>query len=420
MAAFIFLTFMLLQASLPKFGLQFFLENALKNNPSIKEYHQQIAVSKLQKELISAQYSTPQIYLTANYLFVPYFNNGGRLIASNPNPNAVGYESSLTNGGLYAAQLNVDKFLFNGAAIDALEEQISIQQDALTNNISVAKHELEKQVTDQYIRTVQSFQLYTLSDTIRTNLNERLMITNELVKHGLVTQSDYLLLQVEADNQKLSLNDSYSQYRTNVNQLFTMCGMGDSAAIELDTLNLPLYPAGETSHYFNKYESDNSLLLNQQRVFESKYSPQVKAFFNTGLNAVEIENIRQKFGLSIGLDFSIPIFDGNQKSITRQQNAMLQQSLREYKNSFANQLQNQRRNSRAQMGILKTGLENISQQSTNYRKVIDLSERQLQRGQISMIEYLTVLKNFNELRKNKINSEANYQLLISDYNYWNW
>ena len=69
MAAYIFLTFMLLQASLPKYGLQYFLETALKNNPSIKEYHQLVAGGKLQKEMISAQYASPIQFDSRIYMF---------------------------------------------------------------------------------------------------------------------------------------------------------------------------------------------------------------------------------------------------------------------------------------------------------------------------------------------------------------
>ncbi len=37
-----------------------------------------------------------------------------------------------------------------------------------------------------------------------------------------------------------------------------------------------------------------------------------------------------------------------------------------------------------------------------------------------MINYLTEVKNYIELQKNKISTEINHQLEKANYNYWNW
>jgi hypothetical protein len=51
---------------------------------------------------------------------------------------------------------------------------------------------------------------------------------------------------------------------------------------------------------------------------------------------------------------------------------------------------------------------------------MDISINGLQKGDISMIEYLTLLRNFIDLKKSKIDKEINYQTEINNYNYWNW
>jgi outer membrane protein TolC len=97
----------------------FILTSAVRNNPSLKESRNNISVKKLDKSLTESEYSLPQVNLTANYLFVPYFNND-KIVTANPGPNAIGYDASVTNGGLYSAQVNVTKNLFNGGVVDAL------------------------------------------------------------------------------------------------------------------------------------------------------------------------------------------------------------------------------------------------------------------------------------------------------------
>lgn len=69
-----------------------------------------LRINSLQRDLDYAQTSGFQMYLSANYLFVPYFNNSGGIITSNPDQNAIGYDIGLTNGGLYSAQFNIEKY----------------------------------------------------------------------------------------------------------------------------------------------------------------------------------------------------------------------------------------------------------------------------------------------------------------------
>ncbi|MCA2004364.1 MAG: hypothetical protein LDL01_01090, partial [Ignavibacterium sp.] len=55
--------------------LEFYLNAAYQNNPAIIEQQNLININSLQKQLDYAQNSGFQMYLSANYLFAPYFNN---------------------------------------------------------------------------------------------------------------------------------------------------------------------------------------------------------------------------------------------------------------------------------------------------------------------------------------------------------
>ncbi len=101
-------------------NLNYFIDQAFKNSPVLKNYNNLISINDLQKDLDQAQNSAFQVYLTGDYLFAPYFNNNGQLLSTNPAPKAIGYDPSVTNGGLYSAQINVDKNIFNGSTLDAL------------------------------------------------------------------------------------------------------------------------------------------------------------------------------------------------------------------------------------------------------------------------------------------------------------
>jgi outer membrane protein TolC len=158
---------------------------------------------------------------------------------------------------------------------------------------------------------------------------------------------------------------------------------------------------------------------NQQELFETKYNPKVKLFFNTGLNAVELSGIQRKFGMSAGIDFMLPIYDGGQKDITHQQTEIALNTIQNFKNYALTNIELQKQSVLLNIQQLQDNLREIGTQLKDYKDLINLSEKQLNTGDISMIEYLTLLKNFIELRKTYIEKEIALQLEINNYNYWN-
>ena len=72
------------------------------------------------------------------------------------------------------------------------------------------------------------------------------------------------------------------------------------------------------------------------------------------------------------------------------------------------------------LNVLQQNIKDLTQQITDYENLLKFSEKQLQQGNTSMIEHLILLRNFTEIRKNKIEAEINYQLQVNNYNYWNW
>src|ERR1035437_1791470 len=88
----LFLSLLLCPLLTAQNDLQFYLNSAIRNNPTLKESQNNINVKKLDKSLTEAQYILPQVNLTANYLFVPYFNND-KIVTANPGPNAIGYDA---------------------------------------------------------------------------------------------------------------------------------------------------------------------------------------------------------------------------------------------------------------------------------------------------------------------------------------
>jgi outer membrane protein TolC len=401
-------------------SLDDFINSAFANSPVLKEYHQQQTLNQIQQKMNHAENTAFQVSLSGDYLFAPYFNNHGKLVTINPAPQAIGYDINLFDGGLYSAQLNLERNIFNGRLMNVLNRQVQIQDENARYNIDLEKHNLQKQMTDQYLNTYQSFLMIRLAREVVSNLSDQLKLTRELVEKGFVKTQDYLLLKIELKNQSIGLSDARQNYRSNLYQLYAVCGISDTAVVVIDSVALKMVKLMPESNFVQKYTLDSLVTVNQQQQFEVKYLPQVSVFFNTGLNAVELNNIGRKFGMSAGFSLSVPLYDGRQKSLTRQQSLVNQHTISEYRRFSEQNIAMQRNDLISRIRALQQNIEALTEQIADYEKLLQLSNRQLQQGNVSMIDHLTLIRNFVEIRKNKIETEINYQLEINNYNYWNW
>jgi len=401
-------------------NLDYYIGKALENDASLNQLRNQLPINRLQNKLDNAQNSAFQISLTGDYLFAPFFNNGTGLVTTTPDSKAIGYDVGITNGGLYSAQVNIQRNIFNGNLVDALKSKYELTNKNILNEITIEEHNLRKTLTDQYLDCLQNILLYALADENAGNLQKQVTMTAGLVEHGFVKAQDFLLIKIELKNQQSIATETWRKYKTGLTQLNSLCGLQDTSSVLLDNVKLEATDQVTQSHFSTKYSIDSLALQNQQELFETAYQPKVNLFFNTGLNAVGLNNMQRKFGLSAGINFSLPLFDGNQKEITRQQNDLYGKSIRQNREYFEKNLFLQRQNGREKLNSLKTTLNDLQDQIDNYDQVILMAKAEVEKGTQTMLEYLTLLKNYLELKKNKIITEINYQLEINNYNYWNW
>lgn len=401
-------------------NLEYYLDAAKINSPILKENSNLLKISELNKSLNQSQNVQPQIALTSNYLFAPYFNNKGKIVSSNPEPNAIGYDAGITNGGLYSVLINFEKNLFNEKNTRALENQSNIQLAQYKYNYELEKRNLQKQVTDQYLSAYKSLLLYSLSKETSQNVELQLEHLGELVEKGYAQSQSYLLLKIELQTENIDLKDNLQQYKKDLLQLNSICGINEMQIVFIDSLRLTI--SGNNSDYrlLEKFKLDSMASTNQQELLETKYSPKVKFFMNTGINAVELDGIQRKFGMSAGIDFQLPIYDGGQKDITHQQNEIAINSIRDYQQYASVNIEIQKQCAISNIRQIQNNLSEINIQLKDYKELIKLSKSQLSAGNISMIEYLTILRNLTLLKKTKIINEINLQTEINNYNYWNW
>ncbi|MCX6137112.1 MAG: TolC family protein [Ignavibacteriales bacterium] len=415
------LVFLMAATGQAQYDVGFFVEKAKANSPRIHALRSQLEGNMLQWRRIEAENTSPQIYLSAAYLFAPYFNNGGNLVSSTPLPDAQGYDAGITNGGLYSAQLNLDKTIFNGTIIGALEQSIAADNAAAAHGISLEQRSIQKTVIDLYLPILQAQQLLEVDDTLQLRLQDQLVLSRELAAAGVIKQTDFMLIQIETQNQLMQKRQREADRATALNALFTYCGIGDSAGmIRLLPMIAEMRRDSGESAFLKSFQLDSIKSAADQDVFESKYAPQIKLLLNTGLNATELPNIERKFGVSAGINFSLPLYDGDQRHISRQQRELQFETIASERRYFAIQRQNQLKNLKEQILLQKKNIALIEKQLGEYAGVLDISAGSLRRGNLSAVEYLAILKNVAEMQRSAITARITYCALVNTYNYWCW
>lgn len=404
--------------------LNYYINTAKKNSPIIADNQNQSLAYQKEIDRLKAFYTKPQIGITANYLLAPILNKDSNSSQIQLNPTNAekyyGYDLGATNGGQYQALLNVSQPLFNGQRYKTNSELMAVNSKINQNNIKLSEHDIEKIVTDQYILCLQDSKQIEYVNQMITLLDNQRTILRKLVERSIYKQSDATLLNIEYQNYQSQLAALKANYQSHLFDLNILCGINDNTLVKLSENKIPLTAENQKSIFFEKFSLDSINLATQQKVFELKYKPQLNAFANTGLNAVNINTISNRFGISAGISFSYALFDGNQKKATRDKTELLQRAITAYKTNFNNQNTMRKAKILAELNTYPERITIVEQQLKEYDLLLISYKNEILVGQLSIINFITTLKNKMTLQKDFALLSSQQQLLINTYNYWNW
>lgn len=405
-----------------KVNLDYFINNANHNAPILKENDNLLKIGELQNSIITAQNNAFQVNATSEVLIAPYFDNNGKIIdiTTTPSNTAFGYDVGITNGGLYATQINVTKNLFNQAATDNLLFQNKIQNNSISLSSQEISHNIIKNISDAYISAYQLQLQEEFTKDILKDLEKRLLVVELLVKRAVLMESDYLLLQLDIEGKKLELQQTQINFNLAISQLYSLSG---TPIDTIDQLEPPSFFDNQNPSQFfyeKRFENDSLQIVANQNVFENQYKPQVTAYANTGLNAVEIPNMYRKFGVSAGLRLTIPIYDGNQRKYNTQQNVLKKENLEFYKENSKIQIDNYLKSIEQQIHALKRSMQLLDKQMIKQENILEIYKGKLVQGQVSIVDYLNIIQNYKLNAYTKLQMQTNFWLLQSQYNFINW
>lgn len=404
--------------------LQDYIALAKQNSPLINENKNKSKVSEYELERLRAFYTRPQIGVSANYLMAPIVsthNNKTKLeINSDGAQKYYGYDLGLTNGGLYQGLVTYSQPLFNNKRYQVFAEQENISNQVNENNTKLTVHDIGKLVTDQYVLCLLDLQQMNFADSMSLLINQQKNIVRKLVNSSILNPSDLALLNIEYENNQSVFATFKSAYRSHLMDLNMLCGINDTTLVMLSPISLDLREKYFASNYFQKYRLDSLNLIAAQAVFETKYKPQVNFFVNGGLNALYAPDIINRFGFSAGLILNWNFYDGHQRSIMQNKTNIQLQTVSFYRENFTTQNDIRKHKLLAELRSYAVR-KNIAQiQLDEYDNLLTIYKKEILQAQISIINYVTTLRNMMAVKRDYFLLETNRLLLINAYNYWNW
>lgn len=388
--------------------LNFYIQSAYKNSPVLYENNKLISSYQTEKDLIYSELRKPRIYGTANYLFAPSIND-------------YGYDSATTNGGLYSALLNVDFPLFNGYELDTRLEEAGVEQNTYRNSINMERHDIDKEITDLYLAALQDQEQIKLEDEIINILSYQRDVLKALISRGAGKVADYSLLDVEYQDQILNKNQLEASFQSDLMTLNLSAGINDTAILPIQETKLMLADTTvQSSQFLESFMLDSLRLINEQKSNEINYKPQIDFFINGGLNAVTYTDIHKKFGVSTGFNLTFSLYNGNQLEKKNFLVKIRQDIVSSQKNYFANQNEIRKRNIKNEIIDREKLLVQLKKQEDNYRVLLDLFKKEFSSGEVSVIDYINVLKNYISFKTEFIQNKYRHMKSVNEFNYWNW
>lgn len=388
--------------------LDYYLQQGVSNSPLLKDYQNQIRSSQVDSMIIGAN-QKPQVSAIGQIVVAPVYNG-------------YGYNNQATNGGTYLGEINVSKLIANRKYTNAQYEAINLQVQSTRNTSKISEHDLKKSITDQYLIVYQDKKQIEASQPVIELLSKESELLKQLTSGGIYKQSDLLSFNIELQTQQIALNQLKIQYRTDIYTLNNLCGITDTNEVDIADpgITRQLSYSLENIPQFIKFHIDSLSIINSKKMVDLNYRSQINAFANAGLNAVQLQGIQQNFGFSVGLNFNLSIYDGNQRKLGYKKLEYSEDSRKTYRDFLSTQYKMQIQGIEDNLKANESIKQQLIKQKSSIQDLLEMNKQQLNTGAISITDYTINLRRLLDLQNDLNATEIKELLLINSYNYIVW
>lgn len=395
------------QDSLPHRTLDFYLDQGLANSPLLKENSNALVLNQLDS-LLNVAVNKPYVQAIGQVLYAPAGQN-------------FGYDQNTTNGGQYTALIQANRNLLYRRNLRIQNSLNAALRDSLRNTLRISRNDLAKGITDQYITAYQDYRQMAIYGQLVSTLSRQNEALKALLRSALFMQSDYLAFRVDLQQSEINYEGAKVQFLADLLLLNTLCNIPDTSRVQLENPGLVARPIFtlDDNPYLLRYQFDSLIVERNRRVIDIFYRPALDLVANTGTNAVSPLFIGRRFGFSLGLNFTMPIYNGGQRRLQYLKLNVSQLNIQNYRNQYINRYNLRVRTITEQLRVNQNLLERIGKQNADVENLLTISQARLYQGDMSAIDYLLIVQRFLTIKLSLNQLTVQQQRFISDFNYRN-
>jgi hypothetical protein len=388
-------------------NLDFYIRTALANSPLL---------SDLQNQFLLKTIDSLQIIAANKYQVT---GNGTTYYA--PIIRGYGYDVAITNGQQLSALIAVNKQVYNKRNLSLQFNNLQLQRDSLNVTSKITTQDIKKTIITQYITAYgDQLQLEFNDEVIRLLANED-SVLKRLTQKNVYKQVDYLSFLVTLKQQELTRSQLDLQYKSDYATLNYLAGIVDTTTTTLSAPNLQLVInyLEDSSPFLQKYKLDSLRLVNEKNLVDIGYRPKVSLFADAGYQSSFDIAPYKNFGTSVGVNLSIPIYDGHQKQLQYTKINIQERTRQKQRDYFSIQYKQQILQLQQQLKALDGLKEPINKQIKYLQTLIDVNAKLLGTGDIKITDYVLALSNYISSRNLVIQNIISRFQIINQLNYWN-
>lgn len=386
--------------------LNYFLEKAQSNSPLITDYKNQIKAASIDSLLFRAT-RKPQVSanLLANY--APVIND-------------FGYDTALSNSHTVSGLIGVNQRILGKNQINSQSETFKLIKDALVLNKKIATKDLNKSIIAQYISASASAEQIVYNQEIEKLLKQEALILKKLTQNSVYKQTDYLIFSTTVKQQELVLLQLKQQYQNDLALLNYLTGETDTTSVNLKKPEITIRTIQNSDKivFLKRFEVDSLKLENQNKLIDNGYKPAISLLGDAGYLSSFAYLPYKNFGFSVGFGVSVPIYDGNQRSLQHQKNETALATNLAYKNNFNRQY-------KQQLLMLNQKLKQVAEIENQLQSqliiteaLIEANKKLLPTGDSKITEYVIAVGNLLSIKNAISQNNINKLQIINEINYW--
>lgn len=387
-------------------NMDYFIRSGITNSPVLKDFLYQQQSNRIDSLRVRAAYR-PQVTASSNNSYAPVVKG-------------YGYENAITNGGNFSQLVTASQRFAGKNNLQNQYNGINLLSQSLSATGKITEQDIKRSIAAQYITAYGSLQQYVFNKEVTGLLIKEDTLLKKLTQSNVYRQTDYLTFLVTLQQQQFAVSQSRVQYQTDLAALNYLSGLTDTAftLLAAPAIQPAVLPAPENSIFFEPYRIDSLRWRNSDDSINYSYKPKLGAYADAGHISTLTYQPYKNFGVSAGISLVVPIYDGGQKKMLHDKNAVGRLTTSVYRDYFKQQYEQQLLQLQQQLQLAQQLVDQSTAQLKYAAALIEANGKLLLTGESRIADFVIAINSYLTAKNSVTQNTVSKLQIINQINYW--